>query len=144
MNEKITDILQSQLESPSGVATIEPPKHNENESALQTEYKRPEHLWRPGESGNPSGRPKDSVSLVTTLKQQLREHPELATDIIQALITKGKSQDVSAIKEMFDRIDGKVVETHRIEGEIPVVLKFMPARELLTEGDGSIYTKEGQ
>ena len=84
----------------------------------------------PGTTANPNGRPPDSVSLVTILKRRLRERPEDADAIINSLIQMGKTRELGAIKELLDRIDGKVAETHRIEGELPIKLIFIPAGEM--------------
>ena len=86
--------------------------------------------WLPGQSAHP-GQPKGTVSLVALLRKQLAEHPEDAKDIIKALVTLGKGYEIKAIREIMDRIDGKVVETHKIEGELPIKLVFVPAKELL-------------
>lgn len=31
------------------------------------------HLWKPGQSGNPAGRPKGSISILTDLRQRLTD-----------------------------------------------------------------------
>ena len=96
---------------------------------------RAEHLkkfqWVPGESGNPEGRPTGSISLVESLKALLRRNPEALEEIVKSLIVEGMLGNMVATKEMLERIDGKVAETHRIEGEMPVKLIFVPAGELL-------------
>jgi hypothetical protein len=63
--------------------------------------------WLPGVSPNPSGRPPIKVSLVKLLQDRL-SNESTADEIIQALIDKCKERDVPAIKEVLDRIDGKV------------------------------------
>ena len=87
-----------------------------------------------GFTANPGGRPQGSVSLVTLLKEHLILHPEDAKSIIEGLVKMGKSRDLYAIKEIVDRVDGKVTETHRLESDSPITLVFMPAREVI-EGD---------
>ncbi len=100
--------------------------------------------WKPGESGNPSGKPKEAVSLTGMLNKKLREHPEDAEAIVNALIMLGKNPNLTqlaAIDKIFDRVDGKVAETHKIEGELPMRIVFMPAAQVLgvekqiTEGE---------
>lgn len=91
----------------------------------------PERRWKPRESGNLEGRPVGSVSLVERLKAYLRRHPEEADKIVARLVTEGKMGNIIATKEMLDRIDGKVAERHKIEGELPVKLLFVPAQEVL-------------
>ena len=96
---------------------------------------RADHLkkfqWKKGESGNKDGRPTGSISITETLKKFLRRNPEALEDIVIALIEEGRLGNMVATKEMLDRVDGKVAETHRIEGELPIKLLFVPANELL-------------
>ena len=84
---------------------------------------RVEHLkkyqWKPGESGNKNGRPTGSISLVERLKAYLRRHPEDMEALVVAIVQLGKdpnASQLSAIDKIIDRVDGKVAETHKIEG----------------------------
>ena len=86
------------------------------------------YRFKKGQSGNPSGRPKGAVSLVTSLREYLNKHPEEKRDLIKALIKQGKLGNVVATKEILDRVDGKVKEVHEIEGELPIKLIFVPAK----------------
>ena len=56
----------------------------------------------------------------------------------------GKTRELGAIKELLDRIDGKVVERHRLEGELPIKLVFVPAKEMLKDGDALETAQDGQ
>ena len=98
---------------------------------------RAEHLekfqWKKGQSGNPEGRPTGGISLVERLKAYLRRNPGEAEAIIVALVKEGRLGNIIATKELLDRIDGKVVETHKIEGEMPIKILFVPAQQLLDE-----------
>ena len=89
---------------------------------------KPARDWRgrflPGHGGDYGG-----ISLVGMLKEHLFEHPEEAESVVKALIAMGKEKELGAIKEMLDRIDGKVAERHQVEGELPIKLVFMPARQ---------------
>ena len=103
------------------------------------------HKWQPGESGNPGGRPKDSLSLSTYLKQYLKSRPTEVHQIVISLITMAKSGGrgaFPAIQEIFNRIDGKVAERHEIEGKLPVTLVFQPVIAPVALGQGDII--EGQ
>ena len=72
--------------------------------------------WEPGQSGNPKGRPLDS--LTSLLKHYLEQGANKAhkEEIIEALVDLAKSPgvqgQVAALKEIFDRIEGKVTEKH--------------------------------
>ncbi len=90
-----------------------------------------EYWWKPGESGNPKGRLPKNLSIVSLIKDLLTENPEDAKAIAKALISMAKREDMRAIEEMLNRVDGKVVETHKIEGELPIRLIFVPANQVI-------------
>ena len=65
-----------------------------------------EGQWKPGESGNPNGRPKKGEALTDKLREKVD-----ATELSEWLIKEAKSGDIQAIKYVFDRIEGKPRET---------------------------------
>ena len=74
--------------------------------------------FRPGKSGNPTGRPKGSINLTSRLKKQLRENPEQANAIIAnliALASDGDFRALNAIKVILDRVDGPVKQKVEVE-----------------------------
>lgn len=90
--------------------------------------------FKPGQSGNPKGRVVKNVSIVKAVIRRLENNPEEIDDIAQALINMAKKTSLTqlgAIQEMMNRVDGKVAETHKIEGELPIRLIFMPATQFL-------------
>jgi len=89
----------------------------------------------PGYAPNPNGRPLGSISLADKLRKRLSTHPEEADAIVQALVMLAKNSDMRAIEHSFAYIDGKPVERHRIEGELPLRLVFVPALEMLNTPD---------
>ena len=72
--------------------------------------------FKPGQSGNPNGRPKGTLSLVSLIKQKLEEEdPEdgktFASKIIEKYIKEALSKnDGTAIRDLIDRIDGKAMQ----------------------------------
>lgn len=69
--------------------------------------------WKPGKSGNPKGRPRGSVSLVSALKRELRRRPEHADEIARAMIEAAKGGDRAAlgfVRVLLDRLDGAVCQ----------------------------------
>ena len=76
--------------------------------------------WKPGQSGNPGGRPKGKVSLTRLLEQALeetrcgdRDNPGGRTSaqcIVEAMIIHAVKGNPAYMKEIFDRIEGKVKE----------------------------------
>lgn len=68
--------------------------------------------FQPGQSGNPNGRPKSRP-----FKEALKKALEAVGDdkdqlrlVAQALVAKAMDGDVPAIKELADRLDGKVTQ----------------------------------
>lgn len=83
--------------------------------------------WQPGQSGNPGGRAKDTLTpLLREFLNADNEAEKIA--IVQQMISIAKSPgmrgQVAALKEIFDRIDGKVPETHKLESDVPVTVVF--------------------
>ena len=116
-------------------------KHN-REKANKTAKKQHRIIGRPfppGVSGNPKGRPKDSISLTTAIKRRLRElTPDgkreaiemLADNIIQDALDSSDNMR----KLIWNYIDGLPKQSTKIEieGELPVrvisIKKYEPKR----------------
>lgn len=77
--------------------------------------------WQPGQSGNPSGRPKKKP--ITDLYEEILQDPEamaqLRKSIVKAL-NRGQMAMVLQLREMTDRVEGKVSQP--IEADIAVNL----------------------
>lgn len=77
--------------------------------------------FKPGQSGNPSGRPKKKP--ITDLYEEILGDPEemakIRASVVKALI-KGNMAMVLQLREMTDRVEGKV--TQPIEADITVNL----------------------
>lgn len=77
--------------------------------------------WKPGESGNPGGRPKKKP--ITEMYEAMLNDPELidvARDAIRKAISKGQMAMVLQLKEMAERVEGKI--TQPIEADVTVNL----------------------
>ncbi len=71
--------------------------------------------WKPGQSGNPKGRPQKEDCLTSLMKEELakidpedkhkRTHAEL---IVLATIRLARKGNAAALKEVWERSDGKV------------------------------------
>lgn len=68
------------------------------------------HLFKPGESGNPAGRPKETEEqklLRKTRKQLIEEYKDALAEalplISPVLVAKALEGDIPAIKELHDR-----------------------------------------
>ena len=71
--------------------------------------------WQPGESGNPAGRPKNSVT--TILKNADEKTNE---QIAQKLIELAIAGDLPALIHYIDRTDGKVADKLQLTGTMLV------------------------
>ena len=74
----------------------------------------PEFRFRPGQSGNPGGRPK--TKLISQAYQELLEELDkkkrrtIAQEIAKQIIQKALKGDLAAAKEATDRTEGKAVD----------------------------------
>ena len=83
--------------------------------------------WKPGQSGNPSGRP--AGKSITAELRKLIEKGTNAEDMARILYEMAKRMSpgqLSAFKELLDRTDGKVPDTHKLESDVPVTIIFKP------------------
>ena len=84
--------------------------------------------FQPGQSGNPAGRPK-SKPFKDALQKALKAaegDKDLLEAVATALVGKAMMGDVPAIKELADRMDGKVSQP--IEGDedgSPIVVTWL-------------------
>jgi len=120
----------------------------DDKQGINTEYKvgknRPpkEQAWKPGQSGNPKGRPKNTIT--TLLKEYLDADGEVEKQaIVRAWIatakTSGARGHIPALVEMLDRTEGKVDANLKLKSDIPINLIFKtnaePSEQL---GDDSL------
>jgi hypothetical protein len=80
-------------------------------------------LWKPGQSGNPKGRPKKGESLTDALREVLGEDGKVK--IAQKLISlaTSKKPNIAALKYIYDRIDGMPIQslTADITADLPII-----------------------
>jgi ribosomal protein L17 len=89
-----------------------------------------------GKSGNPQGRPKKGETLTDLLREKI-ETTKTAKDkltrkerIIEKLIVLAEGGDLSALKYLFDRIDGRPKESIELtDGAVDAKL-----REIMNSG----------
>jgi hypothetical protein len=62
--------------------------------------------WKKGVSGNPSGKPKGTVSLSAAVQRMLRKDPKLVDDIAKTIINAAIAGDLGAARLLFERLDG--------------------------------------
>ena len=75
--------------------------------------------WKPGQSGNPSGRPKSKP--ITDLCEEIINHPEtrekIKQQVIQTLTSRGMA-GVLLLREIGERVEGKVTQGIELSGSI--------------------------
>ena len=107
------------------------PVEEGNNNEYKVGYKRPpkKNQWKPGQSGNPAGRPKDPG--ITVIQEGM-------LDVVCPYDAKGRtwrvwlaergllqaSEGNFALENLKNRLEGKVPETHKIEGDIPVSIVY--------------------
>ena len=84
--------------------------------------------FMPGVSGNPGGKPRRPASERLIRRLLANGESELA-EVIEALVSKAKSGDVPALKEVLDRTEGKVADKQEVSGAdggpIEITVKFV-------------------
>lgn len=87
--------------------------------------------FKPGEVHNPNGRPPNKKYLSEIARDELPKVPrgELEgrnTDllVVLALVRKALGGDTKAIEMLHDWTEGKVTDTHKIMGDVPVSIVY--------------------
>ena len=103
----------------------------ENKKEYEVGYKRPprEYQFKPGQSGNPKGRPKKNKSFAEDIKDEMNELIQIQeqgklkkitkqTALIKRLITDALSGKASAIKLLFPVLLSKDFEEKDFEEDL--------------------------
>lgn len=86
--------------------------------------------FKPGQSGNPKGKPKGTISLLSILKKELQKKPKneqktYAEKIIEILIRKAvEDEDINSIREIFNRMEGMPKSSVTTPTGEPFILKI--------------------
>lgn len=97
-----------------------------------------ETRWKPGESGNPTGRPK-SAPVTRQLRKLLRQsNGENARLLAEAMLAKAR-EDPSFARLLLDRVEGTVEQAHRHTGASgpAVVIEVVDAKAPQRDGETS-------
>lgn len=66
----------------------------------------PPNQFKPGESGNPNGRPPKGYSITEMMKEMLSSDPRVKETLGKVIITKALEGDITAIKTVWQYMDG--------------------------------------
>lgn len=85
---------------------------NQDKTGINQAQRDESGRFLPGISGNPAGKPKGIKHMSTLLGEAIRKVAEDEAEpqdvlIVKALLSKAKSGDISAIREVWDRLEGK-------------------------------------
>ncbi len=96
--------------------------------------------WKKGQSGNPKGRPKKADCLTSLLKEEIektdpedehkRTHIEM---IVLATMRLAKQGNATALREIWERMDGKVRDKLELTGDSDLVQRLIAGREHLAK-----------
>jgi len=78
--------------------------------------------WKPGQSGNPKGRPK-GMTLTGLLRKAFEDSPEKAQEFIAKTIAFAMEGQAPYAKEVWERMDGKVREHIQLDADVNVAVK---------------------
>jgi hypothetical protein len=84
---------------------MNPANRNENKRKRTLPKAAEPYKFKPGQSGNPSGRPK-GTPVTDALRTALSDPAELSR-FITAILKKAKKGDVKAFQAVADRLEGK-------------------------------------
>ena len=97
------------------------------------------HLWKPGESGNPAGRPKKHHTIPDILqrigeeqgtKVPIAEGGPTKLDVIMQQVFKFAAEGKSwAVQFLAERTEGKVMEKHEVSGQGPIAMEIIVSRK---------------
>ena len=103
----------------------------ENKKEYEVGYKRPprEYQFKPGQSGNPKGRPKKNKSFAEDIKDEMNELIQIQeqgklkkitkqTALVKRVVTDALSGKTSAIKLLFQILSSKDFEVKDFEEDL--------------------------
>jgi len=100
-------------------------------------YKKLPHLWRPGTSGNPAGRPPGRLSIVGALRKKLGSMPEgekrtylelFVDKLIDKALVEG---DTAILRDIVDRVDGRPLQTVDVDAKTETTYRIVRGGEAI-------------
>ena len=64
--------------------------------------------FKPGQSGNPGGKAKGTISITSRIHKYLRENPDKADQLAASMVEDSIRGNGTVLKELLSRVDGSV------------------------------------
>ena len=77
--------------------------------------------FKPGESGNPNGRPKKEYSITETIRDMMAEKPEIKKALGAKILEMAMKGDITAMKTLWNYMDGMPQQDMNIDARIEQV-----------------------
>jgi hypothetical protein len=82
--------------------------------------------FQPGQSGNPGGRSREkiwrnAITRAVTRVVDGKEGMQVVDELADALVQAARDKDVSALREIGDRLDGKAVQALANDPDNPLI-----------------------
>lgn len=101
-----------------------------SENKVKTKGKAPPHAWKPGQSGNPGGRPKAIVEVV----ELARAHSERAvTRLAELMESENEPVARAASDSLLDRAWGKPAQSVAIDAKVTDQRSLTIARAIVDQ-----------
>jgi hypothetical protein len=91
--------------------------------------------WKPGQSGNPGGRPKKKP--ITEMYERILSDPANLEAIEQAIVKsllKGNMAMVLQLREVTDRVEGKITQPVEVSGDLGLAERIAKVRADIASG----------
>jgi hypothetical protein len=122
---------------------------DDNSESVNTQEKQIENksdkpwLWKPGESGNPMGRPHKGHSITETIRRMMDEKPEIKKALASKILQSALDGDITAMKTIWNYIDGMPLQKQEIGGVDGQPIIITAARGFIPPGTPIASTSVG-